>query len=395
MGYLGLVGGSDPCSEGALSPVLFTPVSGAMRAISFQDTPYGFALSFVGAGSLTPYLIDATTLEITVGAPTSGPYSGSAGDIQGALVFDDSTMVFGHAVFAAGHFTSDLHAITRSGLSVAVSGAQQSRATQAPPVLCRIDSSHLVRVFNPVPNTGQVIEVLSVSGGAISLVHTETISGVQHATVDPSGLPSTMVNSVLPFHYNGAGTLYGFGSATGGSPTLFGPAILAVPFSIGGGIGGAITLTTRAKDAQNVSGVKLAAKIGSSECVLLSAPTGYMIGFYDDGANMHFDSSGASSDWVSFGHINHNNGDADTETTQGNYLTNNVDELPQGNVVNSGPALVTQSGQTFGYSLITPQFLCAQFGTAISGSRHGSNLGAQIIGSPFNPGEFLLRAYKW
>lgn len=386
-----------PCSEAVLDPLLLTPGGGAaMRLVSFQDTPYGFAFDFDTTPSLTPYEIDAATLRIALGTPVSGPYSGSASDIQSALVLDDSTMVFAHLSGATG----TLHAISRSGLSISVSGAQQSVSSLDTQSVCRIDATHFVRAYRVTGTFAITVQVFSVSGTTISLVHSDTFSASWNATVDPSGLPSPMGQEFFPFHYDGSGTLYSYGTGTPASPTLPHVAILATPFSIGGGIG-TIGLSTRAKDAQNISRLTNppSSKIGSTECALQSV-TGLRIGFWDDGTNMHYDATGVSVDWIGATFINHLDESADTATTQGNYLTEEVVQLPQGTMINAGPALVTQSGQTFGYSLITPRFLCPQFGTDLdvgSGSaRHGSNLGAMLIANPFvGDGRYLIRAYSW
>lgn len=383
-----MVAGPDLCSEAALEPCLTT----AVRCVAWQSSPYGYLTDIpaIPPATLTPYLINPVTLEVTLGSPVSGP-SNDTFPI-GPVFFDDSTSVLGFADTT----TASLYAVTRSGLSLAVSGAQQSRAISAGPHdLCRIDSSHFVRRYNPNPNTGCRIEVLSISGSTISLVHTETISGVQNATVDPSGLPSPMSNGIRPFHYFN-GILYCTGGATGGSSTLFGPAILAVPFTISGGAGGAITLSTRAKDAQNV-GAGSGQKIGSTEQMLRSS-SGFKVGFYDDGTHMHFDATGASVIWIDFDPVNHAAFEGDTETPFGNYLAPNVRFHPQGTPIDSGPAIVSQSGETFSFSTITPQFLCPGFGADLSGfcARHESNLGAQLITNPFAPdGRRLLRAFKW
>lgn len=376
-GHWGLVGAFDVCSEAYLEAHYSSPFT--YGCVSFEDSPYGFTNDIAAAPTLIPYLIDATTLQIEYRPDLA--VSMASGALSGALIgMDDSTIVTGDATNAS------LYVVSRSGIDIAVSGAQQVATISGfgGATVARIDSSHFVRAY--AVTGGWTLEVLSVSGSTISLVHTEIIAGLQTATVDPSGLPSPMSNSFLPFHYDGAGTLYAYGSSVG-STTLTGPAILALPFSIGGGIGGAITLTTRAKDAQNINfGGTPPAKSGSSECLLL-ASTGYQFPFYDDGTNMHYGT--LTSVGISFNML----GDGgDLDTPQGDYLTGNVVEFPPGTTVNSGPALVSQSGVSLSYAPITPVFQCPQFESEpLDGQRHGSNLGAMVVGA--GPG--ILVAYKW
>lgn len=372
-GHWGLVGSADKCSSAYLEAHYLTPFT--YGCVSFDNSPYGFTLDNSGT-ILIPYLIDEPTLNIEY-RPDLAVTAGAV--LDGALIgMDDSTIVYGDAT------NETLYVISRSGMSLSVSGAQQGVTLSGFgfAAVTRIDSSHFVRAYSG--STGWVLQVFSVSGSTISLVHTETITGPQTATVDPSGLPSTMSNGFLPFHYNGAGTLYAYGSSTGGSPTLFGPAILAMPFSIGSGIGGAITLATRAIDAQNIlAGGTPVAKNASSECMLNSS-SGYLFPFYDDGTHMHYD----TSEGITFGMI----GDGgDLDTPYGDYLTGEVFEFPLGTPVGL-PAIVSQSGTTVSYTPITPVFQCPQFASEpLRGQRHGSNLGAMVVGA--GPG--ILVAYKW
>lgn len=395
-GYLGLVGGLDPCSADALASLIRSETF----AWSFWDSPYGFLVSqTVADGStsvtLTPYVVDPLTLEITVGSTISHPMSNGP-----VATLDDSTVILESYVvpttFGA-PWQASLYVLKRSGLSLSVSGAQQVLTSiQSPPSLLRLDSTHFLRTWVPSPATGQRVDVFSVSGSTISLVHSELSVGTQTATVDGGahdGSPSPMSNRFFPLHYDGAGTLYGFGSATGGSPTLFGPCVLAIPFSYAGGIGGGFTLATRARDAQNVAG-PLGAIEGTNLILLLSS-SGYTMGFYDDGVHMHFP-GGLTSDstkWIAGQMINHGT----VEQSFPDYIAGSIEDSPGGPVYEPGRAV--QSGDEFTVSTFTPLFLCPPSPILFPATRHQSNLGV-VWSPPPDPfgsgfGLRLLRAFKW
>lgn len=371
-GRWGWNGTLDACSAGALEPL----ISDGFGCAAFRDSPYGFTYTNADPATLTPYLIDPATLAIEY-RPDLAIVAPLSGDLVG---LDDSTIITAET----GNLT--LYVITRSGITISVSGGQQTVATALGSAnVCRIDSSHFTRVYNPPsPNDNNtVIETFSVSGSTISLIHTDTIVNPAPAVShDPGGAPVALAASqFFPFHYN-AGTLYSFSTGY----------VLATPYTTGGGIGGTVGPSTRAADAPNISlGIIVPAKkIGSSECLLLGVVG--EVPFYDDGANMHFDDSGLVFPAIEFNQI----GGPDEASSWGDYLTGNVLQFPSGTTDNSGPALVSQSGQTLGYSTISPQFLCPALGTNLFGTRHLSNLGAQMIDNPFDvDGRRLLRAYKW
>lgn len=382
-GFIGLVGYPDPCSEGALADNISIY---AQVCVSFQDSPYGLTYDFPGLTTMIPYLIDPVTLKIEY-----RPDLAISALDRPAIVLDDSTMIIEHRASNVSSF----YVVTRSGIAISVSGAQAS-VTVAPTgsvSYCRADSSHIVRAYTPpfgLGNPTRVVETYSVSGGTVSLVSSDTIIVNPIVTNDPGPTPPTVTLSVdfFPFHYDGSGTLYWYGR-TQGFPGF--QRICASPYTPGGGIG-TLGLSTRAKDAQSLLAALLwGAKIGTNEC-LLKATGSAAVPFYDDGTNMHFTTS--SSTWGTFQPLDHNT-ENDQETTQGDYLTDDVAELPPGTPVGSGPALVSQSGLSLSYTPIAPIFRCPQFGTGITdGVRHGSNLGAQIITNPFGAGG-LLRAFRW
>lgn len=407
---LGLGIGPNPCSDAAIAAV-----SGpfAFYNQSFENSPYGFTFDLPAGGAamtLIPYHIDAATLEIEY-RPDLAVSQPSA---VNRWTLSDSTIIFDQSGPTTGTspretFPHSLYAITRSGIAIAVSGPQQTKAVSARfsfPFLCRIDDTHFVRTYVDAPPLagpfahGTVVETFSVSGGVISLVHTDTLPITPiHPTFDPPSIappPYNVMgfNDFYPFHYSGSGTLYAY-MLYQGDP--FGPrrGIAAVPYSIGGWIGTIGSSTRVISSSAGVASV-YAAKTGSSECVILRAAGGTRLPFYDDGTHMH---EGAISQ-PSFVHIDHDSADPlPSDTMQGNYLASSFTPI------GGSPefcAIVEQSGLSLTRTLITPIFRCQDLVASligvnrIFGCRHGPNLGALVVNSFAAPDSIgTLFAYQW
>lgn len=382
-----MVGAPDPCAEQIESPY-------AARPIAFRVSPYGVSHDFDATRSFVPYLIDAVTLEIEWREDLIiGPFSNALGL---AAVLDNSTMVW-HEVGppSGGSYTSRFRVLTRSGVTIALSGEQQSVATSLPEAtVIRLDSSHFLRRYNVPTTEDVVVQVFSVSGSTISLdASTTYATGNYTVTRDggEAGTPTLLIAPTLfPFHWDGASLLYcfGFGAGVGGFPRIH-----AVPFSLGGSITAPDT-SWRSRDAQNTGSMPVG-KIGSNEVLLSSTSVGgAVMGFYDDGGEMHYDPVNSSA-WI----VVNGFAELDRETGYGDYLTPNVLEDPAGTpVAGDPPALVSQSGTSLAYSPITVGVLCpAVTGLAIAGTqgptRHDVTLGAvsELLGG----GDYRLWAFRW
>jgi hypothetical protein len=382
MGYLGIVGGPNPCAIQIESVY-------AGRPIAFRASPYGVSHDF--GKSFVPYLIDPATLEIEWREDLLiGPFSNALGL---AAILDDSTMVW-HEVGppSGGSYTSRLRVLTRSGITIAMSGEQQSVATFLPSAtVIRLDSSHILRRYNDGSNA-TVVEVLSVSGSTISLDASTTYGpGTQTVSRDggEAGSATVTIDSALfPFHYDGSGTLYAFGAASGFAGL---PRIHAIPFSLGGSIASPDT-SWRSRDAQNVGSMQVA-KIGNSECLLAGTPG--VMGFYDDGSEMHY-LPAMSSTWI----VADGFAEQDGETSFGDYPTPDVLEDPPGTDVSDALGdLVGQSGTSLSYAPIAvivkcPAITGLNFSGAHGPTRHDTALGA-VSDLLEDAVTYRLWAFRW
>lgn len=424
LGYLGMVGSVNKCGEG------FTRRNVVDDAIvvSFMDSLYGYASSFLGGPSIIiPYLVDEATLEVDLRhdlAVDDPNPAGTNSSSRNPVVMDDSTMVLIGSptqVTPSLVYSYGLYTLTRSGLNLSVNGPQQTITTGSVGLSCTyVDSTHIV-VVDELPRTvpgfvvGLRMRTFSVSGGTISLTSTHDFSadfaipGAFVVSDDAGGAPFGVDrNNINPFLYH-AGLLYvmTFSSPAGA------PAIIAIPFTPGGGMTGAtIGLSTRGLRMPRLQEATVAAaKTDSTECVLYSSGDGGRSTFYDDGTHMH--APGLTLPFPdyqpymsSLPYIGYQGWfEASRQLPFGDYLTpggftSGAD--PDGTTI--GPSLVTQSGNDLSAAPISPVFSCPVFGTDVGqqlAARHTSNVAVQSIPDPFDfdffdpPFNRLIRAFKW
>lgn len=415
LGYIGIVGGPDVCSEAYQLAHYSTP--GGYGIVGFENSPYGLTYNPFLTPSppqFVPYLIDPATLDVELRPDLAVAMPIGDNASYPDLVLDDSTMII-HVIRTTPTFSASLCVVTRSGINIAVSGEQHSVAWSNATPLCRIDDTHFVRWYRPItpaiPGTS-LLQTFSVSGGTITLIHTDTIgpNTSSLATQDPTGAPVGFDwSNIAPFHYDGSGMLYCYTEAG----TFGNVSIIAGAYSIGGGFGAGLGGTTghqspnRVLEVGNGSFNHGPGKVGSSECIV-GVQNGELSVFYDDGTHLHAPGivSGASTPPpadalfdIGAAFINHNGNLANGDTTLGDYLAAEVfDPLAEATGL---PMLVSQSGVTLTYTPIAPVFRCPADGLSgpapISigynggGARHGSNLGAILIGGQGG----VLLAYKW
>lgn len=422
-GRWGWTGKLDKCSEGATRANVVEDVI----VVSFMDSLYGFASSFVGGPTIIiPYLVDEATLEIDVRPDLAiddpnPPGTNSAS--RSPCVMDDSTMVLtGNPVNTVPSLSYDqsLYVLTRSGLSLSISGPQATISTgSVVTTVTYLDSTHVV-VMDEVPRTspgffiGNRWRTFEVSGGGLSLLSTHdftldvTIPGSFIVTDDAGGAPFGIDRrSLYPFQYH-AGVLYVYTfSAPAGAL-----AIIAVPFTPSGGMtGSAIGLTTRGLRVHQGSAATIAAaKTDSSECILYSTGDGGRATFYDDGSHMHapgltlpspdYEPYHSSMSYIGYQGLF----EASRQMPFGDYLTAGglTNLYDSGSTI--GPSLVTQSGNDLSAAPISAVFSCPVFGTDVGqqlAARHTSNVAVQSIPDPFDfdffdpPFNRLIRAFKW
>lgn len=381
-GFIGIVGSHDPCANAVFSHEAASPTA-------FIDSPYGIARGFhADPTPFVPYRIDPVTLQIEwrEDLAVSGYARWNLYAMSDTMMLaTDNDDPFAHGA----PFTLSLVALTRSGIALTASGGQQAVTSPSPSQwICRIDATHFTRSYNP-NNFSMQVDVMSVSGGTISLVTTSNLITGYNVTRDPApyestAQPVTISPIMYPFHYN-AGTLYCFGNGSGFAGT---DRIHAVPFTIGGGIAVPLGLSTRSQDAQNISRViGLPTKVGSSEFI---GHVGGGIGGFYDGPPMHMNQGAYPTGYLQANVF-------DVDNVHGSYL-GYVTQNPLGTPVTPFPALISQSGNSLSVSPITPVFCCpAISGTNINGyitTRHQANLGA-TTNNYAGADLWNLSAFKW
>lgn len=387
MGYLGMVGGPNPCADQIESVYAAEPQA-------FRLSPYGIA-GFGFTDGYAPYLIDPATLEIEHRPDLAiGPFPSTDGQLNFACALDDSTMVF-HVVGTGGTRTSRLRVLTRSGITIAMSAEQQSVVVNLGASVIMLDSTHILRRYETPPGVGfgsnVVVEVMSVSGGSLSVVASTTYAANNYTVSrdggEAGGATVLIGSSLFPFHWNGSGTLYCYGFAAGsGGPRR----IHAVPCSLGGSVT-APGLSWRSRDAQGTGGSMIVGKLGSSECVL-SGQSGGAMGFYDDGSQMHYNATGVGSDMITAAL----GAEPNNESSWGDYLSPLMQEYPRGTPVPGTPdALVFQSGTALSYTPIEAIVRCFEVTGSDIGSptRHDTALGAES--DHLGAGIYRLHAFRW
>lgn len=381
---LGLSIGPNPCATQIESIYAATPAA-------FRSSPYGVTYMFDAVApdlNIVPYLIDPATLEIEFRDDLKIALSNNLGLVA---TLDDSTMVW-HEVTGTGPYTSDLRVLTRSGITIAMSGAQQSVSmSRSDASVIRLDSTHFLREYEDATTGDTVVQVFSVSGSTISLAASANYAAGPYTVTRDGGEAGTatltIAARIAPFHWDGSATLY----CSGFDQTGLLARIHAAPFTTGGSIS-APGLSWRSRDGSNASPT-FHGKEGGSEC-LLRRVVNEIMGFYDDGSQMHYLPSTLST------HLSAVlSNDTAGANAFGDYLSPAVLADPPGTPVSgTPPAIVSQSGTSLSWSPIDVAVRCYETtGLEIDGTtgptRHDTALGA--VSQTQGAGIYRLWAFKW